>query len=113
MFEKDKGNILAIKEALEKIILFVGDFQNANDFNDDTKTFDAVLMNFVVIGESVSRLSEKVKTENSKIQWQKIKDFRNLVAHDYFGIDSEEVWQIVIKQVPKLLKDIDTILKND
>jgi uncharacterized protein with HEPN domain len=92
MSEKDKGNILAIKEAIDKILSFTKDIQNANEFYDDIKTFDAVLMNFVVIGESVVRLSDDFKSNHNYVEWQKIKDFRNIVAHDYFGIDPEDVW---------------------
>ncbi len=58
-------------------------------------TFDAVLLNFVIIGESVRRLSEQINEENPEIPWIQIKDFRNFVVHDYFGVDAEEVWQII------------------
>lgn len=53
------------------------------------------------MGESVSKLSEEFKSENKNIPWNKVKDFRNLIAHDYFGIDAEEVWQIIKKHLPK------------
>ena len=48
-----------------------------------------VLINFVIIGEAVSRLTEKFKQKENQIPWLKIKAFRNIVAHDYFGIDAE------------------------
>ena len=53
MSEKDKGNLLAIAEACHKIHKFMGDILDADAFYSDDKTFDAVLMNFVVIGEAV------------------------------------------------------------
>ena len=111
MSEKDKANILAIEEGLIKILNFCEDFTNAQDFFNDIRTFDAVLMNFVVIGESVSRISEDYKAKNTSIDWQKIKDFRNVVAHDYFGIDPEDVWQIIQNHVPKLQIEINNILQ--
>ena len=78
---------------------------------NDEITFDASLMNFIIIGEMVSKLSDDFKSTHNKTDWNRIKDFRNLVAHDYFGIDAEEVWQIITKDLPKLEKDILGILK--
>lgn len=53
------------------------------------------MMNFVVIGEMVDKISDEFKKSLSNIEWIKIKGFRNIVAHDYFGIDAEEVLQII------------------
>lgn len=69
-------------------------------------------MNFVIIGEMVSKLSERFKNANNNIDWNRIKDFRNLVAHDYFGIDAEEVWQIIKKDLSKLEEEISGIIKT-
>ena len=80
--------------------------------NADYRNFDATMMNFVVIGEMVDKLSEDFKNHHPEIEWQKIKGFRNIVAHDYFGIDAEEVWQIIINKIPKLKTDIQSIIKN-
>ena len=53
-------------------------------------------MNFIVIGEMTSKLSETFIQDTSElIDWYKIKGFRNILAHNYFGVDAEEVWQIV------------------
>lgn len=61
------------------------------NFMYNERDFDASMMNFIIIGEMVSRLSDKFIEENSQIDWFKIRGFRNIVAHDYFGIDAEEV----------------------
>jgi len=68
------------------------------------------MMNFVVIGEMVDKLSNDFKTSHPKIEWMKIKGFRNIVAHDYFGIDAEEVWQIIKEKIPTLKSDIGQLL---
>ena len=59
-------------------------------------------MNFVVIGEAVLRLGPSFIETNIASEWHKIKGFRNLIAHDYFGIDTEEVWDIVTNKIPDL-----------
>jgi uncharacterized protein with HEPN domain len=59
-------------------------------------------MNFVIIGESVLRLDVHFIETNNQIEWHKIRGFRNLIAHDYFGIDTEEVWDIIQNKIPDL-----------
>ena len=113
MSEKDWANMLNILDCAQKIQTYMTDFNDADSFYVDTKTFDAVLMNFVVIGETVSKISDSFKDKNNQIPWTKVKDFRNLIAHDYFGIDAEEVWQIIKNHLPILISDLeDTIETN-
>ncbi len=113
MSEKDQGNLLAIVDACEKIKKYTADIWDADSLFADEKTFDAVLMNFVIIGESVSRLTEELKLQENQISWVQIKGFRNIVAHDYFGVDAEEVWQIIKKNLPELSNGINKILKME
>jgi len=69
-------------------------------------------MNFLIIGESVAKLSEELRKQEGQVPWIKIKDFRNIVAHDYFGVDAEEVWQIIKTHLPDLEQDIKKIIKK-
>ena len=106
MLPKDHHCLESIIEATDRIIEYTSGFNSADDFNNDYRNFDATMMNFVVIGEMVDKLSDGVKNKHDNIEWVKIKGFRNLVAHDYFGIDAEEVWQIIKNKIPKLKSDI-------
>ena len=110
MSSKDKHSLRAILEAISKIHRFTNDHSDPDSFHEDDKAFDAVMMNFIVIGEMVSRISSDTKEANTQIDWNRIKGFRNLVAHDYFGIDAEEVWQVIVNDLPTLKKEIDKIL---
>ena len=110
MLNKDLHCLEAILEAIGRIEEYSADYDNADDFNEDYRNFDACMMNFVVIGEMVEKLSADFKTTYSSIDWKKIKGFRNIVAHDYFGIDAEEVWQIIKERLPVLKNDISRIL---
>ena len=110
MSEKDEANLLAILDSIFKIEKFVKNIKDADSFYNDEKTFDAVLINFVIIGEAVTRLTEQFKNEENHIPWLKIKAFRNIVAHDYFGVDAEEVWQIIQSNLPNLKNKIKTLL---
>lgn len=87
-------------------------FDSADNFNNDYRNFDATMMNFVVIGEMVNKLSDDFKRDHTNIEWIKIKGFRNIVAHDYFGIDAEEVWQIIKHKIPSLKSETQNLLDN-
>jgi uncharacterized protein with HEPN domain len=106
MLTKDQLCLESILEAIDRIIEYTSDIKTADDFNYNYQIFDATMMNFVVIGEMVNKLSEEFKKTHSEIDWIKIKGFRNVVAHDYFGIDAEEVWQLIKNKIPSLKVDI-------
>jgi len=112
MSEKDKLNLLTILEAIGKIAKYSAGYRNADEFYANERDFEASMMNFVIIGEMVARLSDKFIEENRQIDWFKIRGFRNIVAHDYFGIDAEEVWQIIQTHLPKLESDVHAILNR-
>lgn len=109
MLTKDQLCIQFISESIDRIFEYTSEFENADDFNEDYRNFDATMMNFVVIGEMIDKLSNDFKMKNHFIDWQKIKGFRNIIAHDYFGIDAEEVWQIIKNRIPKLKNDLQLI----
>jgi uncharacterized protein with HEPN domain len=67
-------------------------------------------MNFIVIGEMVDRIDNDFKETHSRIEWNKIKSFRNIIAHDYFGVDAEEIWDIIKNHLNKLERDIKKII---
>ena len=112
MSEKDEGNLRASKEASEKILLFTKSKKSADELYDDVIVFDAVLMNFIVIGEAVSRLSSDLLIKYNELPWSEIKGFRNIVAHNYFGVDAEEVWQIIQNDLPSFQNYVNSILED-
>jgi uncharacterized protein with HEPN domain len=112
MSKKDKANLLSIIDSIDKILLYVQNIASAVLYYKNDVVFDATLMNFIVIGEMVDRLSESCRKQAPDIDWQKIKAFRNLVAHDYIGVDAEEVWQIIHNHLPILKTNIQALLEK-
>lgn len=99
-------------DAIEKIEEYVSPFADADAFFEHKINFDAAMMNFIIIGEMVDRLTDEFKEASRHIDWMKIKGFRNIVAHDYFGIDAEEVWQIAKTHLSTLKMDVKKILEE-
>jgi uncharacterized protein with HEPN domain len=109
---KDFSCILNILDSIKRIQQYSSKFANADDFYADTLSFDASMMNFIVIGEMVDKLSDTLIHETSdKINWLKVKGFRNIIAHNYFGIDAEEVWQIINSSLTDLQKNLESLIK--
>ncbi len=108
---KDYACLQNILESIEKIKLYSNEFVNVDQFFEHTKSFDATMMNFVVIGEMAEKLSDElIQKTQTYIDWYKIRGFRNIIAHNYFGIDAEEVWQIIQNSLPVLEKSIKELI---
>lgn len=109
MHNKDEAIIRMMTETIGKIILFTSDLKSSGEFEIDVESFDATIMNFIVLGEAVGKLSATFKEDHSQIDWCKIYAFRNVLAHNYFGIYAAEVWEIIQKHLPKLKADLEAI----
>jgi len=79
-------------------------------FCNDRKTYSAVIREFEIIGEAVGKLPEALKRRRPDVEWQDIKDFRNLLTHEYFGVDLEIVWKIIEDDLPVLMEAIREIM---
>lgn len=80
------------------------------DFEKDRKTVSATIREFEVIGEAVSKLPESMKALKPDIRWQDIKDFRNILIHEYFGVDRDLVWNVIQEDLPLLLAGVKQLL---
>ena len=105
--------LLAIIESIEKVEKITANIHSVDEFENDFKSFDACLMNFIVMGEMTLRLHETFLNKHNEIEWFKIRAFRNMVAHDYFGIDVEKVWDIIQNKLPELKQQISKVLTNN
>jgi len=102
------GDIL---DSAEKIFLYTESL-TYEEFITDSKTIDAVVRNFEIIGEATNQLPQKFKDENTSIDWFRIRGFRNRIVHDYFGIDYELMWALRDTHLKGLVSEIQNILEN-
>ena len=72
---------------------------------------DGVVRNLEVIGEAVKKIPQNVKIKSPKIEWKKIAGLRDILIHEYFGIDVEIVWDIVKNKIPKLKEEVSKIFR--
>jgi len=107
---RDESLYLAdIQESCEKVMRFTKGM-TYKDFVHNELHFDAVLRNLEIIGEAVKNVSEETRGKYPLIKWRKIAGFRDIVAHGYFGVNDETVWDIVENEIPTLLATIKLML---
>ena len=63
---------------------------------------DKIIRRIEIIGEAVKNLPDDLKKAHSEIPWRDIAGMRDIVVHQYFGVDLEFVWQVVTKDIPEL-----------
>jgi uncharacterized protein with HEPN domain len=67
-----------------------------------------VLRNLEVIGETAKRLPEDIRHGVPTIEWRKIAGLRDIIAHGYFGVDHDILWNVVAEKVPELLREMES-----
>ena len=80
-------------------------------YESDIKTRFAVERNFEIIGEAAARISEDFKMSHPEIEWRILKDFRNFIIHEYFGINNEIIWDTIQIRLPELLISFQNLVK--
>lgn len=70
---------------------------------------DAVMRNFEVIGEAVKQLSPTLLARYPEIPWRRVAGFRDVLIHNYMGVDQDEVWNVIEKDLPSLKQTVETI----
>lgn len=78
----------------------------------DELLVDGVIRNLEVIGEAVKNIPANFRKKYPDVEWKKIAGLRDILIHEYFGMDYELLWDIVEKKIPILNKQIEKILKD-
>lgn len=100
-----------ILEAISSIKLYTAKM-TYESFINDKKTIDAVVRNLEIIGEATKGVPENIRTKYPEIKWQRIVGLRNVLIHQYSGIELEVVWDIIVNKLPLLQKQITHILEK-
>jgi len=103
---------LFVEDVLESIDL-IEDYVKGMDFDEfkkDRKTVDAVVRNFEIIGEASRNIPEEIRNKYPDIDWKGMIGLRNRIAHEYFGVSSAIIWNILKNELPLLKEKIKRIL---
>ena len=103
--------MLHILDAITEIENYIQDF-DFEHFVKNSMMFNASLRQLEIIGEASNRLSENLLNNNSSIPWARIIGLRNLVIHEYFGIDDLTIWDVIKINLPELKEKILVLLED-
>ena len=105
----DRLYLIHISECIARIEIYT---QGGKElFIRDTMRQDAVLRNLQTMAESTQRISASLKKAHPEVAWQRIAGFRNVLVHDYLGLNMARVWGIVGHGLPELKAQIRSILE--
>lgn len=106
--QRDDAYLIDILEAARIVVRYVSG-KSLDEFTEDTQCQDAVIRRFILIGEAANRISTETQERYPQIPWREMIDMRNLVVHDYEGIDLLIVWDTAHQDLPKLIRSLEEI----
>ncbi|MBK8685161.1 MAG: DUF86 domain-containing protein [Bacteroidetes bacterium] len=107
----DKQRLLHILDSIREIEIYIS--------NTDLETFAgnsmmrfATIKQIEIIGEAANSLTDEIKVKYNQVQWKQIIGLRHILVHEYFGIDTLLIWQIVITDLPQLREYIEQMMPD-
>lgn len=97
-----------ILDAIKKIQFYTTG--GRKEFFQNTLIQDAVIRNLEIIGEAVRNLSVEFRRRHPEVPWRSITALRNVLIHEYFGVELEIVWRVVQRRVPRLRRYVEMLL---
>jgi uncharacterized protein with HEPN domain len=105
----ERERLLDILEAIERIERYTE--EGKAKFESDELIQTWVVHHITIIGEACRALSNEFKARHASVPWADIVGMRNILVHQYFGIDVEAVWSVVEQDIPELKFNVTTILQ--
>ncbi len=98
-----------IREAIIKIQKYI-EGHGLESLKGDEKTYDSILLNFLIIGEAAVKIPDDIKNKHADIDWRGMIGMRNIIAHGYFKIDPGIILDSIRKDLPALLSAINKLI---
>jgi uncharacterized protein with HEPN domain len=101
-----------ILEAIARIQRYTAGLSFAN-FETDDLLIDAVIRNFIVIGEAARNIPPEIEARHPQIPWTQMRGLRNVVVHVYFAVDARILWQTIQADLPPLVPALQALLEQE
>lgn len=105
----DKQRLVHIFEAIQEIEKYINN-ADFDEFMSNSMMRFACIKQIEIIGEASNFISEETQVKFESIEWRKIIGLRHVLVHEYFGVDSTLIWQIIGKDIPDLKSKLMIVL---
>lgn len=105
----DKIRLQYIYDAILEIESYLM-HKDFDDFSNNSMMKFACVKQMEIIGEASKHVSDEIKSRFSSVEWSQIVGMRNVFVHEYFGIDTDLVWEIIKNDLPEFKKNVKQIL---
>ena len=106
---RDAVSLLDMLKAARRVVEYATGLDEVS-FMASARDQDAILRQLTIVGEAVKRVSEEFRASHPEVPWRRVAGFRDVVVHDYFKVDLEEVWRIVQGDVSALIAVIEPLV---
>ena len=106
----DPGRLRDILEAIAKIQVYV---QEGRERFDETELHQVWIVHHLqIIGEAARALSKEVRDAHPKVPWSDVIGMRNILVHEYFSVDLDEIWDTAVNDLPSLRLQVEEMLRS-
>ena len=105
----DMQRLLHILDAISEIENYTAKTNLPAFLNNSMMRF-ASIKQIEIIGEAANSISKETKAKFTEIEWKQMAGMRNILIHEYFGVDNNLIWQVIMEDIPKLRSKIENII---
>ena len=107
--ERDKARLEHILNAIKCIEEYTNGY-DADKLQADRLRLHATIYNVQIIGEAVYKLTKEFKNQHPETPWSVIEKMRHILVHDYFRINSDVLWDVIVKDIPLLKTQVENYI---
>lgn len=102
-----------LKHIRDECLFLIENYQNLTyeEFDNSEVLKRAAVRSIEIIGEAVKKITDETKAKNELIEWKDLARMRDVLIHQYFGVDFEIVWDVITKNIPILVEKVEKVLE--